>query len=257
MLTMIGLGLSDEKDITVRGLEAVKKADRVFLEAYTSLLQCSREDLARFYGKQVEVLGRAGVEQQADGILDAAEKGDAAFLVIGDVFSATTHTDLFLRAKERGVDVRIVHNASVMNAVGQVGLDLYKYGRTTTFVYPQGDWAPDSFLDVIGENKKRGLHTLCLLDIKAEQGRFMTVSEAAEMLLERSQGKKLDVDGKTMAVGVARLGSKTQRIVYASLEELSKADFGKPPHTLIIPGKLHVIEEEMLAQWTTSSSSPA
>lgn len=38
MLYLIGLGLSDEADITVRGLAIVKKATRVYLEAYTSIL---------------------------------------------------------------------------------------------------------------------------------------------------------------------------------------------------------------------------
>lgn len=38
MLYIVGLGLGDEKDITLRGLEAVKKCQKVFIEAYTSLL---------------------------------------------------------------------------------------------------------------------------------------------------------------------------------------------------------------------------
>jgi hypothetical protein len=38
MLYLIGLGLSDETDITIKGLEIVKKASRVYLEAYTSIL---------------------------------------------------------------------------------------------------------------------------------------------------------------------------------------------------------------------------
>jgi hypothetical protein len=38
MLYLIGLGLSDETDITVKGLEIVRKASRVYLEAYTSIL---------------------------------------------------------------------------------------------------------------------------------------------------------------------------------------------------------------------------
>lgn len=40
MLYLIGLGLSDEKDITVKGLEIVKKAARVYLENYTAVLLC-------------------------------------------------------------------------------------------------------------------------------------------------------------------------------------------------------------------------
>lgn len=38
MLYLVGLGLSDETDITVKGLEVVKRASRVYLEAYTSIL---------------------------------------------------------------------------------------------------------------------------------------------------------------------------------------------------------------------------
>jgi hypothetical protein len=38
MLYLVGLGLSNETDITVRGLEIVKRASRVYLEAYTSIL---------------------------------------------------------------------------------------------------------------------------------------------------------------------------------------------------------------------------
>lgn len=38
MLYIVGLGLGDEKDITLKGLEAVQKCDKVYMEAYTSLL---------------------------------------------------------------------------------------------------------------------------------------------------------------------------------------------------------------------------
>ena len=38
MLYLIGLGLADERDMTVKGLEVVKRAERVYLEAYTAIL---------------------------------------------------------------------------------------------------------------------------------------------------------------------------------------------------------------------------
>lgn len=47
MLYLVGLGLADETDITVRGLEIVKKAERVYLEAYTSILLVDKEKLVR------------------------------------------------------------------------------------------------------------------------------------------------------------------------------------------------------------------
>ena len=53
MLYLIGLGLGDEKDITVNGLEAVRKCAKVFLEAYTSVLGVNRARLERFYGRPV------------------------------------------------------------------------------------------------------------------------------------------------------------------------------------------------------------
>ena len=47
MLYLVGLGLADERDITVKGLEIVKRADRVYLEAYTSILLVDKETLVR------------------------------------------------------------------------------------------------------------------------------------------------------------------------------------------------------------------
>ncbi len=47
----------------------------------------------------------------------------------GHARRATTHTDLQLRAVEKGIPVRVVHNASVMNAIGACGLQLYRYGE--------------------------------------------------------------------------------------------------------------------------------
>ena len=44
---------------------------------------------------------------------------------------ATTHTDLQLRARALGVAVRVVHNASIMSAVGACGLQLYRYGEAS------------------------------------------------------------------------------------------------------------------------------
>ena len=45
MLYFIGLGLADEKDITVKGLEIVQKAERVYLEAYTAVLLVEKDKL--------------------------------------------------------------------------------------------------------------------------------------------------------------------------------------------------------------------
>ena len=77
--------------------------------------------------------------------------------------SATTHTDLVIRARELGIPVQVIHNASIMNAAGACGLQLYNFGQTISIVFFTDTWRPDSFYDRVAENKAIGLHTLCLL----------------------------------------------------------------------------------------------
>ncbi|GMH36282.1 hypothetical protein BSKO_04150 [Bryopsis sp. KO-2023] len=262
VLYIVGLGLYDEKDITVRGLEAVKSCERIFLEAYTSILCCDHAKLEGLYGKPVVVADREMVETEADKILDKADVENVAFLVVGDPFGATTHTDLQLRAKEKGIPVQVIHNASVMNAVGVCGLQLYRYGEAVSIVFFTETWKPDSFYERIAANRSRGLHTLCLLDIKVkepsleslargklvyEPPRYMSISTAAEQLLEIEQIRGEGAySGDTLCVGMARLGADDQKVVVAPLKDLIDMDFGGPLHCLVIVGETHPIEDEIL-----------
>lgn len=47
---LIGLGLGDPRDVTVRGLEVIRGCERIYLEAYTSILSGGREALVRRAG---------------------------------------------------------------------------------------------------------------------------------------------------------------------------------------------------------------
>lgn len=259
---IIGLGLADEKDITVKGLEAVKSADRVYLEAYTSLLLVSKEKLEEFYGKDIIVADREMVELEADSILEGAAVKTIAFLVVGDPYGATTHTDLELRAREKDIPVQVIHNASILNAVGACGLQLYRYGEAVSIVFFTDTWRPDSFYDKIVANRRMGLHTLCLLDIKVkepsleslargrkeyEPPRFMSIKTALEQLSEvetkRGEGAYSE---ETLCVGLARVGAVSQKIVAGTMKELLQVDFGPPLHSLIIAGTCHPIEIEIV-----------
>jgi diphthine methyl ester synthase len=265
MLYMIGIGLNDVEDITVKGLNAVKKCKYVYLENYTSILQSTKQDLEEFYGKEVILASRDVVEKNAEKILKKAEKEDVAFLVVGEVFGATTHTDIFLRAKKKNIQIKVINNTSILNAVGVIGLELYKYGKTTSIVFPDNNWLPETPYDVIKQNKSQGLHTLCLLDIKtaeptkedilkdkntAQEPKFMTVNQAIEVLLKIEDKRKEKIFTKdTFCIGVARIGRDDQKIVSGKASDLLKEDFGAPLHSLIIPGKLHFVEEEMLENY--------
>jgi len=57
-------------------------------------------------------------------MLEEAKTSLISFLVVGDPFGATTHTDLVLRAKQKGIECKVIHNASIMNAVGVCGLQV-------------------------------------------------------------------------------------------------------------------------------------
>jgi len=250
MLAVIGIGLGDERDITIKGLEYVKKADKVYLEDYTSLSNTNAAELEKFYGKKIVLADRALVESDDNLILKDAIKKNVVFLVIGDVFSATTHADLYIRAKKQGIKVEVIHNTSILTAIGITGLQLYKFGKTTSIAYPEDNYLPTSSYNAVKENYDRGLHTLCLLDIKKDSQKFMTINEAIKLLekMEEKENKKL-INEKLFAVGCARLGYEDYLIKTGSIKELRKFDFGNPPHCLIIPGKLHFKEEEMLELW--------
>ena len=68
-LHIIGLGLNDPTDITVKGLNIIKQADIVYLENYTSLLQCTKEDLEKFYQKPIFLANREQSEQNIQEII--------------------------------------------------------------------------------------------------------------------------------------------------------------------------------------------
>ncbi|XP_039204407.1 diphthine methyl ester synthase isoform X2 [Crotalus tigris] len=274
MLYLIGLGLGDAKDITVKGLEVIKQCSRVYLEAYTSILTVGKEALEDFYGKELILADREIVEQDADGILKDAHQTDVAFLVVGDPFGATTHSDLVLRAVKQGIPYRVVHNASILNAVGCCGLQLYNFGETVSIVFWTDTWKPESFFDKIIKNRKNGMHTLCLLDIKVkeqsvenlmrgkkifEPPRYMSVNQAAEQLLaviqnRRLQGQEPEVTENTVCVGLARVGALDQKIASGTLQDMSTVALGDPLHSMIITGILHPLEVDMLKLFAVDKS---
>ncbi len=269
---MVGLGLGNEEDITVRGLNIVKSADHIFLEAYTSVLGVDRERLEEFYGKPITIADRDMVEQQVeDLVLVPAKTKKVAFLVVGDPVCATTHTDLWLRARQMGIEVEMIHNASIMGAAGACGLQLYNFGHTVSIPFFEENWRPTSFYPKIKFNRQGGMHTLCLLDIKVKEPdfeammrgktkylppRFMSVNTAAEQLLEAEQTVAQQAyDGaKTLCVGLARMGQPTQCIRAGTLEELREYDFGGPLHSMIICGDLHDLELEVLKEYLIEGS---
>ena len=231
-LYLISLGLSDEKDISLKGLEALKKCNEIYIENYTSFLQVSKEKLEKLYNKKIILADRNFVESNFP--LEKAKKENIALLIIGDVFSATTHISLLLEAKKNKIEVKVIHNASVLTAIGITGLSLYNFGKIISIPsnYKETSSPYENFLI----NHKNNLHTLFLLDLDLE------IKDALNYLISKG------MDKKTPCVVCEKLGSEKQRIKVAPAEKLLKENFSKPS-CLIIPSKLHFIEEEALEQW--------
>lgn len=285
VLYLIGLGLGDEKDITLKGLEAVKSCSKVFLESYTSVLLGGADEalgrLSALYDKEIVVADRHLVESAAEQIYEPARDENVALLVVGDPVCATTHTDIMIRAKEYGCKVHIIHNASVMGAAGSSGLQLYNFGQTISIPLYEGDWKPTSFVPKMEYNQLGGMHTLCLLDIKVKEPdfdammkgkrnvflppRFMTIQQACAQLIEARQIElsKSEEEAEfpayhpttTLCVGLARLGQPSQQIVAGTLAELMEVDFGGPLHSLIVCGDLHDLEIEALKDCIVENSN--
>ena len=247
-IVFVGLGLNDEKGISLNGLEETKTAETVFMELYTSLMpNFSLERFQKLCGKQVQLISRRELEEEnGKVILTAAERGKTVFLIPGDPFIATTHVTLRIEAEKHKIKTRIIHGASIISAIiGLSGLHNYKFGKTVTIPFPEN--SSETPYNVIEQNKKLGLHTLCLLDLKAEEKRFLSINQAITALLRIEEKRKNNViTPETVAFGVARAGSNEPTLKADFIKNLLTFDFGEPPYSLIFTGDLHFMEAEAL-----------
>src|SRR6266849_9784237 len=241
-LTIIGLRLNDEKGITLEGLEEARRADSAYAEFYTNIMpNLDLKLLEREIGKKIEVLNRNDLEDEGGGkLLRAASKERVAFLVPGDPLIATTHISLRLTLAKMGVPSRVVHAPSIVSAIcGATGLQSYKFGKSVTV--PRDQPLPKSVLDTISDNNGRGLHTLILLDVQAGKTSQMTIRDALAKMT--TADPRLETQ---LAVGVARLGSRDEKVKASRMKTLVEEDFGNGPHSIVVVSKLHFMEKEAL-----------
>ncbi|MEM7813646.1 MAG: diphthine synthase [Candidatus Aenigmatarchaeota archaeon] len=239
MLYLIGLGLNDEGDIPIKALDAMKGCAEVYAELYTSAWKGDLGQLEKRSGKKIEILPREKVE--SDFLVKRAETRPIALLIPGDPLAATTHIDLLMRAKKAGIEVKVIHASSIFTAIAECGLQLYKFGRTTTVPKPQQGFTPTSPLETIAENAKSGLHTLVLLDIP------MKISEGLQILLEMEEKLRLGIISRSSkVVACAAIGDEAQVIKCGTIAELTCAGIEQTPACIVVPGKLHFSEEEAL-----------
>ena len=270
-LQLIGTGLGDEKDLTLRAVELLAQSDHVFIESYTSIACAPTfvQNVECLAGKAVKQADRYYVEDATE-LLALARTHTVALLVVGDPFSATTHSDLYVRCRKEGIPVEVVHNASILNAIGITGLQLYRFGQVITLCFWTETWRPTSWFPTLLANLERGLHTLVLLDIKTkevsdenlargrydkfEPPRYMGVHEAICQIRDaaRESGSAL-VNDDTAIVAVSRLGCPTQQIRHGPMRAWLERDaaavdtlLGGPLYSVVVPAALHPCEADHL-----------
>ena len=244
MLYIVGLGLNVE-GISQEGLKILKKCKKVYLENYTVEFPYSGGELKEKLNlKKVLLADREFVESLK--IVDEAKKLDVVLLVYGSPLFATTHISLIDEAKKSGIKYKIIYNSSVFDALGETGLQLYKFGKITSMPTwdSEKNFAPDSFMDIVKENKSIQAHSLILVDIGLD------INDCIESL--KSASKKYEIKLEKIII-CERLGTKDSKIRYLKLEEIERIIKAEDsdneilkPYCIIIPGKLHFLEKEYL-----------
>ncbi len=248
MLYLIGTGLLPNQ-LTFEALKAGQHCDELYLEYYTSRFSDSTvNELEKKFNvkKKIAVLNRSEVENKISDIVFRARKKNIGLLVIGNPLFATTHIEFLLQAKKQNVKIKVVPGISVPDLVSLSGLDAYKFGRIATVVFPQKNFAPESFFDFITANHQTGLHSLCLLDIQSETEKMMATPQAVEILEAIAKKRNADWFFKTPLIALCGLGNKNQKIAVENSGELKKKKFELFPQSLIVCGALNDKETEAL-----------
>ncbi len=236
MLYLIGLGLK-ENSLTEEALRLLKKVNKIYLEKYTSVFPYSLSKLKSVIKKDIEELSREDIEGEE--IVLKAKLKNIALLVYGDALSATTHISLILKCKQKRIAFKIIHNSSVFTAIAETGLQLYKFGKTSSMPKWEKHFEPESFINYVKQNLSINAHSLILVDIGLE------FKEALNELDESCKDNKIKLD---KIIICSCLGTDKQKILYGTLNKLSRKKI-KNPFCIIIPSKLHFIEEKSLKRF--------
>ena len=237
MLYLIGLGLN-VKGISLQGLEAIKKCRKIYLENYTVDFPYELKELEKLIGGRILPAPREFVENKVEEFLKGAEKENIALLIYGSPLTATTHISLIQEAEKNKIKYEIMHSASIIDAISETGLQIYKFGKIASMPKwnEEKNFIPESFIQIVSENKSIKSHTLILIDTNLE------FKDSLKQLEISAKRKKLRLDE---IIVCQSLGTKYKKIFYGKIRELKNRKI-EQPYCLIIPSRLHFIEKEIL-----------
>jgi len=256
MLWITGLGISGIKSISIETQKLLKNADIVYLEQFTSpVTKLESNKIKKLVKGEFKIAKRWMVEDGKE-ILKNSKKKKVVLLTYGDPYIATTHIELRTRALQEKIKTKTIHAASSITAlVGECGLHYYKIGRIVTVMKDPKTLTTPYY--VTYSNALAGNHTVLLLEYNEDEDFFLEPINALSDLLstEKEQKRKI-ISPSTFVIIASRIGFKNQAITAGKISNLIKKNFGKPPHTIIIPGQLHFTELDALKVFVNCIDEP-
>ena len=246
MLRICGLGIYNKLDADV---VALLRGSDIFLERYTFRISDGQlREIEEAIGKRIVELDRGSLEERAGEFVRKASDKDIALLVGGDPLIATTHKILYLEAIGVGVKIEVVHSSSIFTAaIGESGLDFYRFGEVCTIADWKEGYRPVSFYDKLSCNFGNNMHTLILLDYDSVQARSMDHKEALRIMLDAESSKaKGIISREGMLIVMTDIGSDGMRLLYKRVNELLDMDLDYGMCCFILHAELSEIEKEML-----------
>lgn len=261
MLYLIGAGIYDTFE-TCNSVNILKDCDRIYIERFTSpisdnFIQILKSTLEP--NKKIEFVKRWFVEDGRQ-ILDESKTLNVGLVSYGDPTIATTFTELRIRAIKNEIIVKVVHAASgITSLVGESGLQIYKVGKLVTMM--EEKQSAISVYTTIFNNLNLNCHTIILTEYRRDENEyvfFLKPNDVFSRLLETEKDIKYEfVSEESFLIVLSRIGTESQRIVSGKIKSLIGIDYGKGPHAIIFPSKLHFTEEDALLNLTEMVDSPS
>jgi len=257
MLWFVGLGISGTRSIPIEVVKIIQKADFVYLESFTSpIYKQQEEEIKNMVNGSFKIAKRWLVEDGQE-ILKASKSSTVVLLSYGDPYIATTHIELRTRAKLEKIETNTIHSASAITSmIGEAGLQFYKVGRIVTIMNEKKSVITP--YTSIFKNLIQGLHSVILLEYNQDENYFLDPKDAISSLMDVEKEQKRNVvNNDTFAIVASRIGFKTQKITSGKFSNLLKVNFGEPPHSIIITGKLHFTESDAINVLTECLDKPS
>ena len=257
MLWFVGLGISGTGSIPIEVVKIIQEADLVYLEAFTSPISRQHEDEIKNMVNGSFKIAKRWLVEDGQEILKASKSSTVVLLSYGDPYVATTHIELRTRAKLENIETKTIHSASAITSmIGEAGLQFYKIGRVVTIMNEKKSTITP--YTMIFKNLTQGLHSVILLEYNHDENYFLDPKNAISNLLDvENEQKRSVLNNDTFAIIASRIGFGTQKIVSGKFSNLLKTDFGEPPHSIIITGKLHFTEADAINVLTECLDKPS